>query len=324
MQDAVQLNSNLTVKGQTSLSNDVTIYGKAYLQDAVQLNSSLTVKGQTSLSNDVTIYGKAYLQDAVTTTLLSHGGITSCNYAKVCGAFSVLGVTSLCNELVVKGSQTCYSNVTVHGALNTLSTLQFGSNSWTVGVSNTSMDLVFTSLSNNRSMLTDTFSPSLLNFQGKCLCKVAPGTPQLVPGMLVVSRGQYADLSGATTIDVDNAIPVIDLTSSSNDPTAFGVVSYVEPSGADTRDCQIGFLKFTVPAVSPRAIVNTSGQGGILVCDSNGNIDNGDLLVSSATPGYAMRQGTDVYTAATVAKATCDFRFTGQTSSALIGCVYKF
>ncbi|GLC54538.1 hypothetical protein PLESTB_000877300 [Pleodorina starrii] len=60
---------------------------------------------------------------------------------------------------------------------------------------------------------------------------------------------------------------------------------------------------------SPRVVVNSVGEGGILVCNSNGPIQNGDLLVTSPVPGHAMRQDDDVYTAATVAKATCDFDF---------------
>ena len=56
-------------------------------------------------------------------------------------------------------------------------------------------------------------------------------------------------------------------------------------------------------------IVNSIGEGGILVCNSNGNIENGDYITSSDYLGYGEKQDDDILHNYTVAKSTmdCDF-----------------
>ena len=58
-----------------------------------------------------------------------------------------------------------------------------------------------------------------------------------------------------------------------------------------------------------RLIVNSIGEGGILVCNSNGNIENGDYITSSDYLGYGEKQDDDILHNYTVAKSTmdCDF-----------------
>jgi len=58
-----------------------------------------------------------------------------------------------------------------------------------------------------------------------------------------------------------------------------------------------------------RMIVNSVGEGGIWVCNSNGNIDNGDYIQSSDYLGYGERQENDLLHNYIVAKATIDCSF---------------
>ncbi len=58
-----------------------------------------------------------------------------------------------------------------------------------------------------------------------------------------------------------------------------------------------------------RLMVNSLCEGGTWVCNSNGNIENGDYITSSDYLGYGEKQDDDLLHNYTVAKATinCDF-----------------
>ncbi len=56
-------------------------------------------------------------------------------------------------------------------------------------------------------------------------------------------------------------------------------------------------------------IVNSVGEGGIWVCNSNGNIENGDYLTSSNYLGYGEKQDDDILHNYTVAKSTINCGF---------------
>ena len=58
-----------------------------------------------------------------------------------------------------------------------------------------------------------------------------------------------------------------------------------------------------------RLIFNSVGEGGIMVCNSNGNIENGDYITSSDYLGYGEKQDDDILHNYTVAKATIDCNF---------------
>jgi hypothetical protein len=51
------------------------------------------------------------------------------------------------------------------------------------------------------------------------------------------------------------------------------------------------------------------GEGGIWICISNGNIENGDYITSSDYLGYGEKQDDDLLHNYTVAKATIDSNF---------------
>ena len=49
---------------------------------------------------------------------------------------------------------------------------------------------------------------------------------------------------------------------------------------------------------------NAVGEGGIWVCNANGDIENGDYITSSDVPGYGQKQDDDLLHNYSVAKAT--------------------
>jgi hypothetical protein len=99
--------------------------------------------------------------------------------------------------------------------------------------------------------------------------------------------------TGKEAIIIEDAHPTIELSRKKKDKRVLGVL------GLNTR-------KNSHPE---RLIVNSIGEGGIWVCNSNGNIENGDYITSSDYLGYGEKQDDDILHNYTVAKATidCDF-----------------
>jgi len=157
--------------------------------------------------------------------------------------------------------------------------------------------LVFQSSGGAQCQFTDAFEASVLNFTGTHRCRFVGAEPP--PGALVCSSGSYSD-----PVEVDDAVPAVRLSRTARDPTVFGVSAGLERG----REYCIGHLAFpfTRGSGDHRLVVQTDGEGVVLVCDQNGPVIVGDLLCASDVPGYAMRQGDDVVRSYTVAKATSD------------------
>lgn len=70
------------------------------------------------------------------------------------------------------------------------------------------------------------------------------------------------------------------------------------------------------------AVVNAVGEGAINVCGEGGDIQAGDLIVTSSIPGKGMRQSDDIVRATTVAKARESVTFSSPGEVKMIGCIY--
>ena len=68
--------------------------------------------------------------------------------------------------------------------------------------------------------------------------------------------------------------------------------------------------------------INAVGEGQINVCGENGNINQGDLIVSSSIPGKGMKQADDIVRSYTVAKARESVTFSSANEVKLIACIY--
>jgi len=69
-------------------------------------------------------------------------------------------------------------------------------------------------------------------------------------------------------------------------------------------------------------VINSIGEGLINVCGENGNIEIGDLIVSSSTAGKGMKQSDDIVRGCTVAKAREAVTFNSQDEVQQIACIY--
>ena len=124
-------------------------------------------------------------------------------------------------------------------------------------------------------------------------------------GRIVVSTGKIAtDLKGIDNdsweikydkegITIEDALPQIELSRKKKDKRVFGVMGSAKRSNSREE----------------RLIINSVGEGAIWVCNSNGNIENGDYITSSDYLGYGEKQYDDLLHNYTIAKATidCDF-----------------
>ena len=268
-------------------------------------------------------------------------------------------------SIIVNNDSSTYGNMNSYGYFNSVGTSQFWSrvsmyadmdtdhcitmynpldstrqSSWHICLENPSPDLnhmaadfVITSWKNTRFALTDDFETGVLNFTGKHRCSHAIADSQLPePGMVVCCNGAYEDLDGGTQPLIDEALPVVRLSARKNEPSAFGVIAGFEDARDTDRTFRLANMTFTHPKKGggPKVVINSAGEGGILVCDAGGDLRTGDLLTTSDRPGLAMRQLTrdgspdDLVRSHTVAKITCDCRFEPGRDRRFVGCVYKF
>jgi hypothetical protein len=125
-------------------------------------------------------------------------------------------------------------------------------------------------------------------------------------GRLVISTGEIATdsmenketnewtiLRDKEGITIEDALPMVQLTRQRKDKRIFGVLGMAERGNSRAE----------------RLIVNSLGEGGIWVVNTNGTIENGDYIQSSPELGYGELQDDDLLHSYTAAKATidCDF-----------------
>jgi len=123
-------------------------------------------------------------------------------------------------------------------------------------------------------------------------------------GRIVISTGKIATDTNETNkkweikydkdgITIEDALPQIELSRKKKDKRIFGVLGDKRRSNSRAE----------------RLIINSVGEGAIWVCNSNGNIENGDYITSSDYLGYGEKQDDDLLHNYTVAKATMDCEF---------------
>lgn len=68
--------------------------------------------------------------------------------------------------------------------------------------------------------------------------------------------------------------------------------------------------------------INALGEGQVNVCGEGGNLEVGDLIVSSSIPGKGMRQADDIVRSYTVAKVREAVTFDSPTQVKMVACIY--
>ena len=360
----VDSNSSITHPGSLTISGGTVLK----VEEPVVLND-VTVLGKLSLCNyswslpftswcnspvpDYTQYMHNFSEDVCIDNDLYIGGTLFCKDIRILEVH----VGTILTEPTIKGTAASFSSNIATPLLTTSNVttqvLEFvdGSSNppyWTEKLtvhseSNMSADLVLQSANGTQVTFTDEFTPEVLNFTAKHRCVYIPHkrgeTDDSIIGKLVSTTGKYCDLSGKPTPIIDEAIPVVRITSEERDKKVFGVIGGFD----DANEFRLGNLKFcnTNSITGRRAVVQALGEGLVWVVNFDGApLENGDLLTSSPVPGFAMRQSDDLVRNYTVAKVTCDCKFpASKTASiprvttvahagkkyraALVGCVYK-
>lgn len=378
--------SDLTVYNNTYLSNNLTVNKTARFYDNVNIyddviaysnvdfqqdlyinsNSVIFTKQNVTFSNNDLLYFKGagetqFLQPITTKcNVYVDTKMSFCNVQQRYVNWDNIHEREV-QELY--GSTIVQKNIFVGGMIysaglnvtDKLVLMSGTSNQWNQYVSVTSNQnpyLVFQSSTGTVIKLGDDFQPELFNFTGKHRCSttdilnIHENIHTELIGKIVVASGDYRNLDNEATITIDEAVPMIELSDTSNDPRAFGVISAFESSDDEKRVFRLGNLHFeTTKAIQDaKVIVNSVGEGGIWVCNENGDFKNGDLIVTSTLPGFGMKQTDDIVRSYTIAKITCDVCFDADNSysthwkpeiksinkngtiikKCFVGCIYKF
>jgi len=159
-----------------------------------------------------------------------------------------------------------------------------------------------------KAYLNNTVTTTALNFTGQhinCAEKNISDYSDKI-GLIVVSCGKYKNYD-SDKIEINEALPVVELSSIRCQKTVFGVISSLDNNG----DSHVGFGPFVTirEKKEDRLVINSIGEGAIWVCNINGNLENGDYITSCEIPGYGMKQEEDILMNYTVAKITCDCDF---------------
>ena len=164
-------------------------------------------------------------------------------------------------------------------------------------------------------------SNAIGTFTGQHMSSIVDVTPTNVSNCvgLIVSSNQNdymtinggTPLKGAKNIHVNEAIPVVKISTKVQDKACFGVISSGEDPNESGREQRTGHIVgvFHKESGDNRVYVNSLGEGGVWVVNTNGNLEAGDYITTSNVSGYGMKQTSEFLANYTVAKITMDCNF---------------
>jgi hypothetical protein len=334
--------SNNTVtmcNGGTYVDSILQANRNVYLQSNLFFGSNtfLTTRGEMTLCNDFSLHIAGSGSTDISQTLYMNNtypygvmrfsnvpqGIVNWENVSDSERQEFYGSTLIQKNLFV-GGMTYSAGLNVSDRIILLS----GSNQWSQYVavtSNLNPYLVFQSGSGTILRFGDDFQPELFNFTGKHRCTMKEPYDNNFTGRIVSATGDYLSLDNKKSLSIDEAIPIIELSRKAYDTTCFGVVSDIENDSVK-RVFRLGNMEMEIEksAQDIKVIVNSVGEGGIWVCNANGNFKNGDLIVSSGIEGFGMRQDDDILRSCTVAKITCDCVFDQSMTSGWMPAIYHY
>jgi hypothetical protein len=115
--------------------------------------------------------------------------------------------------------------------------------------------------------------------------------------------------AGSNAITMNESLPVVSLSTTTNDKKCFGVISASEDPENRTEQYGAWGTNFEKEKGDTRVYINSVGEGAIWVVNTNGSLESGDYITTSNIVGYGQKQDDDVLHNFTVAKITmdCDF-----------------
>ena len=219
--------------------------------------------------------------------------------------------TSTARMMIQRGSNSGETNLTLSGYHSG------GSTEWQIYHAGATAALYFWR-GGNKGYISYNAVNNSLNFTGqhRTFIKDTPFTQAATLEGLIVSSDQnkYIKMSGgieagSSAITVNEALPLVSISTTSRDKKCFGVVSLSEDP--ETREESYGNFTSIMEKEDgdTRIYINSVGEGGIWVSNVNGPLEAGDYITTSILPGYGMKQDDDLLHNYTVAKITmdCDF-----------------
>ena len=219
--------------------------------------------------------------------------------------------TSTARMIIQRGGDSGETNLTLSGYHSS------GSTEWQIYHAGATAALYFWR-GVNRGYISYNAANNSLNFTGqhRTFIKDTPFTQAATLEGLIVSSDQnkYIKMSGgieagSSAITVNEALPLVSISTTSRDKKCFGVVSLSEDP--ETREESYGNFTSIMKKEDgdTRIYINSVGEGGIWVSNVNGPLEAGDYITTSILPGYGMKQDDDLLHNYTVAKITmdCDF-----------------
>ena len=176
----------------------------------------------------------------------------------------------------------------------------------------------------------DTTFVEEIQFTGQHMSRPVGGTTSPFEnkvGYIVISNGSYNNINHDDEPTINEAIPLVSLSTQINDKRVFGVISSYEDDNGGIRTGGYGGFKAASDYSSDdsRLVINSLGEGAIMVSNYNGNLENGDYITTSPLEGLGMKQDDDLLHNYTVAKITQDEDFSsGTTNITYNGQTYKF
>jgi len=277
------------------------------------VNAATTINlGSTSVARTTNIATGAAAQ---TVTLGSATGASSTTINAGTGYIGLTGHTSINMTALVAYPEDAATDYPL-----LLKTVSGGTHRWAIGA-DAGSDLNFSYSLNNSNVtskgyLRENVDVSFIDFTGQHRNYPVGGSVLDYAdkvGLIVVSSGQYKSLtSGSVDISINEALPLVELSTRRNQKSAFGVVSDHEDPSENSREYVVGNWGsvYEKQEHDDRLIINSLGEGGIWICNINGNLENGDYITTCEIPGYGMKQDDDLLHNYTVAKITCDCDFT--------------
>ena len=144
-----------------------------------------------------------------------------------------------------------------------------------------------------------------------------------------IVEGDIVVDSDIVSTKVSDSLTIITKSNAPNQPGALGIFVSQRPLKAGVPAALMEGGVITDPALIDtlaetynNTVINGVGEGAVNVCGEGGDIQIGDLIVTSSVSGKGMKQADDVVRSYTVARAREAVTFSSPTEVKLVACIY--
>ena len=169
-------------------------------------------------------------------------------------------------------------------------------------------DLNFIYNGYRKGYLLDTSDVSQIDFTGQHR-NIINNVKENSVGLIVVSTGNYINLDNNMKPNINESLPICEISKKEKDKSVFGVISDKEDEDRVYHTGAWASVYDKANVNEKRYFINSLGEGAMWVCNTNGDLENGDYITTSNVSGYGQKQDDDLLHNFTVAKITCDCNF---------------